>query len=230
MTTEKALRCKTWEVKAIIEGRKTMKREIVRPQPEPPRAIYHDDECIAILGKNEATHDATGLLRFNWRTERYFPKIISDSSPWSHRCPYPPGSLIYLRERYFAGYPFDENEHFIDGAPLQYWYYADGIATRPFDMSDSYCHHLFGEDKSDWPSWRSAATMPKEAARIWLEVIDVRVERLQEISEADAQAEGYLSHSELKEAWVRDYGKWTWEENPFVWVLYFKVLSTTGKP
>lgn len=93
--------------------------------------------------------------------------------------------------------------------------------------------------------------MPKEAARIWLQVTDIRVERLQDITEEDAQAEGmekmddsmfpYKLYScntascidaktSFKFLWQGINGDESWNSNPWVWVVSFKVISTTGKP
>jgi hypothetical protein len=93
-------------------------------------------------------------------------------------------------------------------------------------------------------SWRPSSQMPKELARIWLEVTGVRVERLQDISEADALAEGARFElasidsvrigatasflSGFRNIWESTGGDW--DANPWVWVIDFKVLSTTGRP
>lgn len=78
--------------------------------------------------------------------------------------------------------------------------------------------------------------MPKEAARIWLKVTDVRVERLQNITETQAQAEGcdsglltgactargqfeYLWNSTIKKSDLDRYG---WNASPWVWVIEFE--------
>jgi hypothetical protein len=94
--------------------------------------------------------------------------------------------------------------------------------------------------------------MPKLAARIWLQIVDVRVERLQAISNRDAQAEGIeringewknyrTDIPTLPATWQNPYhsfqslwesinGGESWEAHPYVWVIEFKVLSVTGKP
>ena len=87
------------------------------------------------------------------------------------------------------------------------------------------------EDDSFPPSlfkWRPSIHMPKAAARIWLEVTDVRVERVQDITEEDAQAEGVDSLADFIELWdklnaKRGYG---WDTNPWVWVIEFRVVET----
>jgi hypothetical protein len=107
--------------------------------------------------------------------------------------------------------------------------------------------------------------MPKEAARIWLQITDVKAERLQDISEEDAIAEGiccvddspvlyenYLFNKK-KAMWpgfgniTKTYGftnpyhsfrsliekingAQSWDANPWVWAIKYKVISTTGKP
>jgi hypothetical protein len=87
--------------------------------------------------------------------------------------------------------------------------------------------------------------MPKEAARIWLKVIDDRVERLHDISEADAISEGVISSdykgiSDLiigkenrfafRDVWFKINGTESWEANPWVWVVQYEMISTTGRP
>ena len=117
------------------------------------------------------------------------------------------------------------------------------------------------EDADGWlwePKWMPSIHMPKELARIWLEITGVRLERIQDISEADALAEGISGYPfrpdddwpictgythlpddgacglwpTAKEAFSK---LWTstggdWDANPWVWAIDFKVLSTTGLP
>ena len=136
-------------------------------------------------------------------------------------CPYgQPGDRIYVRETFSH---FERNENFKEGCEC--FYRADGecVALQP---------------------WRPAIHMPKWAARIWLEITGVRVERLQEISEADALAEGARFElasidsvrigatasflSGFRNIWESTGGDW--DANPWVWAIDFKVLSTTGRP
>lgn len=104
--------------------------------------------------------------------------------------------------------------------------------------------------------WKPSIHMPKAAARIWLQVEEVQIERVQNISEEDAIAEGiekygpfgeykgsvhpgggsmrYRAYSQASRAfqdlWTDINGEESWKTNPWVWAVKFKVLSTTGKP
>lgn len=104
--------------------------------------------------------------------------------------------------------------------------------------------------------WQRARFLPKAAARIWLQVAEIKVERLQDITEDSAIAEGvevvykhavfniYRDYSRnckngdgLTQAklsfmtlWESINGPESWNANPWVWVVQYKVLSTTGKP
>jgi hypothetical protein len=80
--------------------------------------------------------------------------------------------------------------------------------------------------------WKPSIHMPKWAARIWLEVTAVRFELLQDISEADAAAEGvpefiygcvsFTAREAFQEVWTECYGAESWKQNPFVWVIEFR--------
>ena len=80
--------------------------------------------------------------------------------------------------------------------------------------------------------WRPSIHMPRWASRILLEVTDVRVERLQDISEADAVAEGVRNSLHLpggrfakenfEHLWWTINGDGSWDANPWVWVVEFK--------
>jgi hypothetical protein len=96
--------------------------------------------------------------------------------------------------------------------------------------------------KASWPGiehngavrkWKSGRFMFKKYARLWLEITNIRVERLQEISEKDARAEGSgcsiagilpATYTEcFQSLWDSINGKtYPWESNPFVWVIEFK--------
>lgn len=143
--------------------------------------------------------------------------------------PYQPGDILYIRETWSEGYE--------DGT---YIYKADDkLADLPtFKESSKLIYH---------PSIH----MPKKAARIWLKVTDVRVERLQEITPKDAESEGVgnlfyedIGYSEknygtevdpeygiAKEqfAWLwestikkSDLDRYGWDANPYVWVIEFE--------
>ena len=91
--------------------------------------------------------------------------------------------------------------------------------------------------------WKPSIHMPKEAARIWLKVTDVRVERLQEMDKTDALKEGIdprlcinLSHAltKFKKIWdstikKSDLDIYGWKANPWVWVIEFERCEKLGK-
>ena len=90
--------------------------------------------------------------------------------------------------------------------------------------------------EADMLAWKPSIHMPKEAARIFLRVTGVRAERLQEITEADAKAEGVtvvtnnsgmMHRVNFKALWdstikKADIGSYSWAANPWVWVIEFE--------
>lgn len=134
-------------------------------------------------------------------------------------CPICPGDILYVRETWCA-LPVNEAGH-IRGHST-YYYRADGD-LRP----------------SGWRGkWRPSMHMPKDAARIWLKVTEVRVERLQDIDGKGCVKEGIeeeplkdigdefvkgmfhdLWDSIIKKSDLAQYG---WAANPYVWVIKFE--------
>ena len=135
------------------------------------------------------------------------------------RPPYQPGDILYVRETWCA-LPVNEAGH-MRGHSI-YYYRADGD-LRP----------------EGWRGkWRPSIHMPKEAARIWLKVTNVRVERLQEITIDGIRNEGISSMAvhagdmeialkEWKNLWnstikKSDLDRYGWDANPWVWVIEFE--------
>lgn len=127
------------------------------------------------------------------------------------------GDTLYVRETW-CGLPVNEAGH-MRGHTI-YYYKADG-ELRP---------------KGWRGTWHPSIHMPKEAARIWIKVTDVRVERLQEITEVQAQAEGCNSglltgactaRGQFEDLWnstvkKSDIDRYGWNANPYVWVIEFE--------
>lgn len=127
--------------------------------------------------------------------------------------PYQPGDILYVRET------------FIQAAAHIFWYKAD---DKPWMSKDLL--------------WKPSIHMPKEAARIWLKVTDVRVERLQDITGLSVQKEGievdpnecagkfdfitelFLLFQKLWDSTIKksDLDSYGWDANPYVWVIEFE--------
>lgn len=146
-----------------------------------------------------------------------------------YKLPYKPGDILYVRETW-CGLPVNEAGH-LRGHPI-YYYKADGD-LRP----------------EGWRgAWRPSIHMPKEAARIWLKVTDVRVERLNDITVEECKKEGiwddYKTLSEeyhdmlIKKAYPETFGKlwdssikksdldrYGWAANPYVFVIEFSKID-----
>ena len=158
--------------------------------------------------------------------------------PWMHDndrdadhwlpCPYgQPGDRLWVRETWCGPFKWGKN----DG---KFAYRADPESLWPENIRTPYLS-----------LWKPSIHMPRWASRITLEVTGVRVERLQDISEADAQAEGArecdpVSGREVllagpsqrgsfvlhyRDIWEQINGPGSWDANPWVWVVEFKRLE-----
>lgn len=196
-------------VRAILEDRKTLTRRIAQlPHMNPlgewePTTVGGPGGGLTRDGKEIPLQVALGHTRTG--------DVIC--------APYQAGDRIYVREAHAHHPQF-----------AQMAFRADG---EEFEDADGFL----------WaPKWTPAIHMKKEEARIWLEITGVRVERLQSITEADCIAEGAAGgHDSIpgyqysatplehfRHIWESTGGDWA--ANPWLWVIDFKTISTTGRP
>lgn len=181
-------------VRAILDGRKTCTRRIVRP----PYFVDGDE------------NDKRSLITLRTATKNSSLYRQIGQMPYPD-APYRMCDILYVRETWKK-------------APNGYYYYEDWQRN----------------DIADVTKWKPSIHMPKEAARIWLKVTDVRVERLQEMTGQDVLKEGLNSHvhpqasyfdgnqremfeklwnSTIKKSDLDRYG---WDASPYVWVIEFE--------
>lgn len=196
-------------VKAILEGRKTQTRRVVKPQPN----ATHDGEPYWFSG---------GYRAWEYRSTTDVLRKGGNVLP----CPYgKPGDRLWVRE---SGWERPERT-----AKMM----REGADTWPrfAYVADSWSE----DDHADFKRWgfkrRPSIHMPRWASRITLEITAVRVERLNDISESDALAEGAIvpgwpgaecAVDAFHEIWSTINGPSAWSANPWVWVVVFQRVTT----
>lgn len=99
------------------------------------------------------------------------------------------------------------------------------MVLHPVDNHDAAIYRA-GWDKSSPGRWSPSIHMPRWASRLSLEITAVRVERLQDITDADARAEGVADRAAFAKLWDQINGKGAWDANPWVWVITFKKVPS----
>lgn len=152
-------------------------------------------------------------------------KWVFDTFEYDLTTPYgQPGDRLWVRETHSL-----EHGYSAEFSVSDVWYWADG-----------------NPDRGDWTRPRPSIHMPRWASRITLEITDVRVERLNEISEEDAKAEGFpidhkgqgyepppvevdrwqgYARASFALTWGEIYGAESLKANPWVWVISFRRLT-----
>lgn len=196
-------------VKAILDGRKTVTRRIMKLQP-----------FISCEGlENECRHEKgffdTGGN--DWACRRSGCGITPNGRSIYH-APYQSGDVIYVRETWLLG----------DGCGGEQYYYKANETDYSKELRIAYGY-----------KWHPSIHMPKEAARIFLKVKEARVEKLHDMTDKDAKREGIVVETNnsglmhkikfadlwdmtVKKADIDVYG---WEANPWVWVIEFERIS-----
>jgi len=198
--TIKPILFNTEMVRAILDGRKTCTRRVVKPTPK-----YFE------VNEN--------------------PVYIYDAEPAMGRIypPCQPGDVLYVRETW--------------GIYTESWLDADYFMYKADYPANAATYTHQDGTIYDLPRWRPSIHMPKEAARIWLKVTDVKVERLQDITDDGAKAEGanwkngknvgfeekmrrtaVERFSEIWDSTIKksDLDRYGWQANPLVWAISFE--------
>ena len=203
-------------VRAILDGTKTQTRRLVKPQS----AILTDEMARAfdVRPPNRDNHAVVP-------------------------CPYGvPGDRLYVREAFHWGGRRISD----DGTPWVFLAYAETPKTRVLHPTREQFDRITFADESPEKPWtemrmRPGIHLPKWASRITLEITTIRVERLQDISESDALAEGIERRLDGKDTECSGTGTWhwtakraycdlwehingsdSWALNPWVWVVEFR--------
>lgn len=211
--TERPILFSAEMVRAILDGRKTQTRRVIKPQP------WVDNMGNACWKDRNFGQSANHVPHI---------KALASPIPCSDTkrvlCPYgKPGDLLWVRETWCL----EEPPHI----PSVH-YRADGEHVV-LDDGDGFT--AVNKDGSEKSPWRPSIHMPRWASRITLRITDVRVERLQDIREDDARAEGCdpVIHEDgaidcgtrkttFARLWNRINGPGAWEANSWVWVISFE--------
>jgi hypothetical protein len=246
-------------VRAILEGRKTQTRRILKPQP-------FWCPCLP-------SADILGIWTTDriWHEKKWIPSLKPGTFTWDEGC-HPPGGFwklcpygnvgdwLWVRE---AWMPFGSSPGRVAiGYKASNDIRPDGVTFEEFGSGKWFnaseeTYYKFKRDiermEAIGDKWRPSIHMPRWASRLTLEITDVRVQRLQEISEEDAWAEGcrqgeptanggYFPAEEpdpsgigergwdcatdwYADLWEEINGEGSWDKNPWVWVVTFKRIE-----
>lgn len=220
----KSILFNTEMVLAIMDGRKSCTRRMVKPQPD-KKHTYPLGFVTDSTEKKEVGCFGFGINEYGASIQYAKPQ-------------YQPGDILYVRETWerFECWNCEGDE-------------KGNCSKEPkksvLDKTcGCYMYRATDEINGD-AKWHPSIHMPKEAARIWLKVTNVRVERLQDITEDGAEAEGaidnrrfihspeneydriYTAREHFIEIWDRTIKKsdldiYDWDANPWVWVIEFE--------
>ncbi|MCM1271324.1 MAG: hypothetical protein NC247_12005 [Ruminococcus flavefaciens] len=218
-------------IRAILDGRKTVTRRVLKNQD--PNRIFNFDY---VLDKNSVIY-AVDLYCDN-----------GNNGYWTleNKAPYFEGDILYVRETWgISNFDIDEQAVYI-----VYKAGNEKENCQKIILPKDKIERLYNNYSESEPDWHPSIHMPKEAARIFLRVTDVRVERLQEICTYGVYAEGIpkcsidpccvgtcdeclqdnspirkfirLWDSTIKKSDIDKYG---WVANPYVWVIEFERID-----
>lgn len=224
-------------VAAILAGRKTQTRRVMKPQPHPD---FLARGVVAVTPQ--------------WPLQDGVRWFMADGLSELIRCPYGvPGDRPWVRETWNYTHDLTEAESAKRTEIFRRFNAGEitdivaGALSLPTGSGKR--RAMYAADFGDWAynvdsdlHWRPSIHMPRWASRITLEITGVRVDRLQEISEEDAGAEGVepVIHGGIlvdeecfkrgfQKTWAEINGKrpgCAWADNPWVWCLSFKVVDS----
>lgn len=225
-------------VRAILDGRKTMTRRVVKCK---------DIDYGGSGGKDSPEWNDPRNWGYEHEDGTWSMLKPSDVSDHQVPCPYGAiGDRLWVREAFDivndpAAYHVDDGEREDTGYQCK-----DAIRRGPADerwvvdyAADENCRVM---DRSGDRKWKPSIHMPRWASRLTLEITGIRVERVQDIENYDAMAEGFPGErwdeghgnigeheprEQFRELWDKLNGPrgFGWESNPWVWVLEFRRIG-----
>ncbi|PPI86186.1 hypothetical protein KEHDKFFH_02380 [Marinobacter maroccanus] len=223
MSKEKPILFKDDMVRAILEGRKTQTRRVMKPQPRiESNGWFHWD--------GHRPNSEYGAFATSSPEKETINLFVGSACPYGQ-----PGDRLWVRETHHVPGGYLEAELIEEirngvSSPesLGVTYRADAPSLKPCDGG-----------------WTPSIHMPRWASRITLEIIDVRVERLQDISGEDSASEGatgpigspraygvvtkQFARDQFMRLWESINGPDSWQVNPWVWVIEFERIDREGE-
>lgn len=207
-------------VQAILDGRKTVTRRLVKKR----QCMLADRKEPHELDRKYAPYDSMTDI-----------EVVA----CTYRPPYQKGDILYIRETWAFIPCIGCNGDYARG--MQPCYDFQAVEYDDGDSISDGCFVYRADCKTpERITWRPSIHMPKQAARIWLRVTDVRVERLQDMTGQDILQEGVNCHvhpeahyfdgnqkmmfAELWDSTIKktDLERYGWDANPWVWVIEFE--------
>lgn len=213
-------------VRATLDGRKTATRRLIKNPPHPDMPDNHNYCRMPVFVKEylRTLHYMDVIEQNHFRQTRYFESLA----------PYDKGDILYVRE----SWSFLPCVECMDEGPSCN---RNPVAYDDGDCESEGCFvYKASHPRPERVRWTPSIHMPKEAARIWLKVTDVRVERLQDMNGQDILREGVNCHvhpeadyfdgnqkmmfAELWDSTIRkpELKRYGWDANPWVWAIEFE--------
>lgn len=203
-------------VRALLAGTKTQTRRVVNPQP------VH--RLIDVPSPPKSSHCPEGGRAEWYDTNGVHPGTIV-------KCPYGgPGDRLWSKETHWRYGKWRKNG--VSAKGRQKWKFQ----AMDHDLGVQFAapEPPPKRGKRGWHK-RPSIFMPRLASRLTLEITNIRVERLQDISEEDARAEGAQQWGDNDGAFRKGYeiiwetinGLGSWDLNPYVWAITFKIVTNT---
>ena len=201
-------------VRAILDGKKTETRRVIKPQP--CMQLFYS---YAGFGAGHWCYPSESGWKYwgeQFKRPDDFPKEEAGNL-WNP--PFRADGILYVRETFSPMYKDKTSDEIV------------GYMYKEQTLEEYDAMHPDGNEYY-WPGkWKPSIHMPKEAARIWMKINKVRVERLQEITEHSIEKEGLTSFDEFQKLWNstvfrKELERYGWAANPWVWVVSFERVPT----
>lgn len=201
-------------VRALLDGRKTMTRRIIKPRPWSKKD--GDTVCIGIAASARYTQGADSRFYYAFEHPKGGPLT-------AYVARHAVGDRLWVREAWAMPHGFDLA--------------SASISIRDLLASKGKVPVYRATDNPNSYAWRPSIHMPRWASRLTLTVTEVKVERLQDISEDDAEAEGLArGHAggpwgeeglieDFADLWNSLHGPGAWDANPWVAAIRFTVAK-----